>query len=49
MGSIHRNYFEFGPANLSRDAGLKNSTCLLVFTSAIGCRASENFDISSLN
>ena len=28
-------------------AGLENSTCPLVFTSASGCRASENFDISS--
>ena len=30
-------------------AGLENSTRLLVFTSASGCRASENFDISSEN
>ena len=28
-------------------AGLKNNTCPLLFTSASGCRASENFDISS--
>ena len=27
--------------------GLENSTYLLRFTCAIGCRASENFDISS--
>ena len=27
--------------------GLENSTRPLVFTSASGCRASENFDISS--
>ena len=33
-------------ANLS---GLENSTRPLVFTSASGCRASENFDISSEN
>ena len=26
--------------------GLENSTRLLLFTSASGCRASENFDIS---
>ena len=30
-------------------AGLENSTRPLVFTSASGCRASENFDISSEN
>ena len=30
-------------------AGLKNSTRPLVFMSASGCRASENFDISSEN
>ena len=29
--------------------GLENSTRPLVFTSASGCRASENFDISSEN
>ena len=29
--------------------GLENSTRLFVFTSASGCRASENFDISSEN
>ena len=29
--------------------GLENSTRPLVFTSASGCRASENFDISSIN
>ena len=28
---------------------LENSTHPLVFTSASGCRASENFDISSVN
>ena len=27
--------------------GLENSTRLFVFTCALGCRASENFDISS--
>ena len=27
----------------------QKSTCPLVFTSASGCRASENFDISSEN
>ena len=30
-------------------SGLENSTSPLVFTSAWGCRASENFDISSEN
>ena len=30
-------------------AGLENITRPLVFTSASGCRASENFDISSEN
>ena len=30
-------------------SGLENSTRPLVFTSALGCRASENFDISSEN
>ena len=30
-------------------AGLENSTHSLVLTSASGCRASENFDISSIN
>ena len=30
-------------------AGLENSTRTLVFTSASGCRANENFDISSEN
>ena len=30
-------------------SGLENSSCPLVFTSASGCRASENFDISSEN
>ena len=30
-------------------SGLEKSTRPLVFTSAIGCRASENFDISSEN
>ena len=29
--------------------GLENNTRSLVFTSASGCRASENFDISSEN
>ena len=29
--------------------GLENSTRPLVFTSALGCRASENFDTSSEN
>ena len=29
--------------------GLENSTRLLVFMSASGCRANENFDISSEN
>ena len=29
--------------------GLENSTRPLVFTSASGCRASENYDISSEN
>ena len=30
-------------------SGIENSTCLLVFTSASGCRASENFDIPNEN
>ena len=30
-------------------AGLENTTRPLVFTSALGCRASENFDTSSEN
>ena len=30
-------------------SGLENSTRPLIFTSASGCRASENFDISSEN
>ena len=30
-------------------SGLENSTRPLVFTSALGCRASENFDISNEN
>ena len=30
-------------------SGLENSTRPLVFTSASGCKASENFDISSIN
>ena len=30
-------------------SGLENSTRPLVFTSASGCRAGENFDISSAN
>ena len=34
---------------LKSNAGLENSTRPLVFTSASGCRASENFDISSEN
>ena len=34
---------------ISLKAGLENSTRPLVFTSASGCRASENFDISSEN
>ena len=34
---------------LVNSAGLENSTRTLVFTSASGCRASENFDISSEN
>ena len=32
---------------IDHPAGLENSTRPLVFTSASGCRASENFDISS--
>ena len=32
-----------------KKSGLENSTRPLVFTSASGCRASENFDISSEN
>ena len=32
---------------MSVHAGLENCTRPLVFTSASGCRASENFDISS--
>ena len=31
------------------ESGLENSTRRLIFTSASGCRASENFDISSEN
>ena len=34
---------------LTTTAGLENSTRPLVFTSALGCRASENFDTSSEN
>ena len=30
-------------------SGLENNTHLLVFSSASGCRASENFDISGEN
>ena len=45
-----KKYFQlltliWGPAN----AGLENSTCPLIFTSASGCRASEKFDISGEN
>ena len=36
-------------AQLKIIPGLENSTRLLIFTSASGCRASENFDISSEN
>ena len=32
-----------------QSSGLENSTHPLIFTSALGCRASENFDISSEN
>ena len=35
--------------NQTVSPGLENSTRPLVFTSASGCRASENFDISSEN
>ena len=39
------------PANVAleirEEAGFENSTPPLVFTSTSGCRASENFDISS--
>ena len=34
---------------INNHPGLENSTRPLVFTSASGCRASENFDISSEN
>ena len=34
-------------SNMFYVTGLENSTRPLVFTSASGCRASENFDISS--
>ena len=36
-------------ANTTSPAGLKNSTRPLRLTSVSGCRASENFDISSIN
>ena len=46
-------FFKFFPCKLFFSSlplpGLENSTRLLVFTSASGCRASENFDISSEN
>ena len=41
-------YFKLGISTFVL-AGLENSTCPLVFTSASGCRASENFDISCEN
>ena len=34
---------------MKMSSGLENCTRPLVFTSASGCRASENFDISSKN
>ena len=37
------------PILVYTDSGLKNSTPPLVLTSASGCRASENFDISNEN
>ena len=37
------------PRVLDHRSGLENSTRALVFTSGSGCRASENFDISSEN
>ena len=40
------SFFKVFAAHLS---GFENSTRLLEFTSASGCRASENFDISSKN
>ena len=52
---IHKHYYTWhdrlwgcpgGTTNLS---GLENSTCPHVFMNASGCRASENFDISSEN
>ena len=35
--------------SITSDAGLENSTRPLVFTSALDCRASENFDTSREN
>ena len=35
--------------DMGPNSGLENSTCPLIFTSASGCRASENVDISSQN
>ena len=38
-----------GFLGLNSTTGLENSTRPLIFTSASGCKASENYDISSEN
>ena len=45
---IHEHKFNYIEI-VGKTAGLENSTRPLVFTSASGCRASENFDFSSEN
>ena len=42
-------YLLFKGIEIGAISGLENSTRPLVFTSASGCRASENFDMSSEN
>ena len=42
-------YLEMFHGSILLNSGLENSTRLLLFTSASGCRASEKFDISSEN
>ena len=47
--SCHQHTYIHHFCIFTQFSGLKNNTGSLVFTSASGCKASENFDISSEN
>ena len=46
---MKKSFITSWPGKPVKLSGLENSTRSLVFTSASGCRASKNFDISNEN